>query len=306
MFKNFINSNYCLEMAKEEKKRKIVPEILKMILVILLGLIVSAVSSMFPAVCGFFYNQYQFTEVEFLCASLYTTIGTSAFFLYFCHKFQKRDLESLGFKLDGFLKEYGIGLLIGLIAMTVVAIVGWIFNAFDTVTVNKIEFKWIIAFFFGFVLQGMSEEIVCRGYIMTTFIRRHSVLSGIIINSLVFMLMHGTNTGYGIIPAINMILFSVFASLYMIQTENIWGVSAIHAIWNFAQGCIFGFSVSGASALPSIFSFSYETNNVLNGGEFGPEGGLIVMAVNLVLIAMCVIKQNRKETNQNIEELHNG
>ncbi len=60
-------------------------------------------------------------------------------------------------------------------------------------------------------------------------------------------------------------------------------------MWNFAQGNIFGVSVSGMDIMASVFSFA-PTNEgeLINGGTFGLEGGLAVTIV-LILATIAVL-----------------
>lgn len=60
-------------------------------------------------------------------------------------------------------------------------------------------------------------------------------------------------------------------------------------MWNFAQGNIFGVSVSGMDIMASVFSF-VPTNEgeLINGGTFGLEGGLAVTIV-LILATIAVL-----------------
>ncbi len=37
-------------------------------------------------------------------------------------------------------------------------------------------------------------------------------------------------------------------ALYMLKTDNIWGVASLHGAWNFAQGNLVGVAVSGQNA----------------------------------------------------------
>jgi membrane protease YdiL (CAAX protease family) len=156
---------------------------------------------------------------------------------------------------------------------------------------DNINWGLIALIFWGFFLQGMEEEILCRGWMMTSVARKSSVLAGVITSSVVFSLLHIFNPGIAILPIINLTLFGLFASIYMLRTDNIWGVSAIHSIWNFTQGSLFGLSVSGMDSMPTILKFSSTENTLLNGGAFGPEGGLIVSIVLIISIVIaCLVK----------------
>ena len=81
------------------------------------------------------------------------------------------------------------------------------------------------------------------------------------------------------------------------ETDNIWGISAIHTAWNFTQGCVFGLSVSGEELMPSVFRVSCNDAAILSGGQFGPEGGLVVTLILVCSLAMLLYKQK----SQNIK-----
>jgi hypothetical protein len=91
---------------------------------------------------------------------------------------------------------------------------------------------------------------------------------------------------------INLVLFGLFASVYTLKANSIWGICAFHSIWNFAQGNIFGIPVSGLSLNASVFSFKpTDSGTLFNGGGFGLEGGL---AVTIVLVVSIIITMTVK------------
>ena len=86
----------------------------------------------------------------------------------------------------------------------------------------------------------------------------------------------------------------------MIRTSNIWGVCAIHSIWNFVQGNVFGCFVSGMNIENSLFvSDANLTRSLTNGGEFGPEGGVAVTLVLVVAIMLVVYLPQKKNVIAN-------
>ena len=91
----------------------------------------------------------------------------------------------------------------------------------------------------------------------------------------------------------NLTLFGVFASVYFIKSGNIWGVGALHSIWNLAQGNIYGIRVSGIVTECSVFASAPSEGGFLLNGAFGLEGGL---AVTIVLLAgTCFLLRKRPE-----------
>ena len=213
-------------------------------------------------------------------------------------KIEKGTFYSLGMKKNGLIKNYALGLFIGFVIFSAATGLGLLtggleFAGFSVSGVSDIIY--IVLFFFGYIVQGMAEEVLCRGFLLTSITRRHSVLTATVINSLFFALLHIVNPGISLLAFINLFLFGVFASLVMIKTDNIWMVSAIHAVWNFTQGNIFGVRVSGSAYAPSVMRIVSTGSRFINGGNFGMEGGICVTAVLLIgIVIFAVIKPMNK------------
>ena len=124
------------------------------------------------------------------------------------------------------------------------------------------------------------------------------------ISSFVFALLHFGNNGINIIAFINLFLFGLLMGLYILKRGNIWGICAIHSVWNFIQGNVMGLSVSGMDKSSSVFMFEIkEGYNLVTGGDFGPEGGLIVTLVLLIAVGLVKsLKTNKHEISDIIFE----
>lgn len=123
---------------------------------------------------------------------------------------------------------------------------------------------------------------------------------GIIVSSIAFAALHLGNSGISPLALVNLALFGVFAGVYFIQRGNIWGVAAIHSIWNFAQGNIFGILVSGNDFGITIFEATInEEMTLVNGGDFGLEGGILT---TIVLVVATVITLCTKQKGVAVEE----
>ena len=60
-----------------------------------------------------------------------------------------------------------------------------------------------------------------------------------------------------------------------------------HGLWNYSQGFIFGAEVSGNAVKSSLFtSQAVAGKDLISGGSFGFEGGLVTTFVALVLIVL--------------------
>lgn len=220
---------------------------------------------------------------------LFSTVLVTAAILLFCKLVEGRNLASLGFTKKGALKQYLLGLGVGFVMFSLVVGLSW---AMGGLTANGLaggSVLGILLAFLGFGLQGMSEEVTCRGYLMTTILRHQKPWVAVVVNAAIFALLHMSNNGVSLLAILNLTLCGVMFSLYMLRTNNLWGACAIHSIWNFVQGNFYGLPVSGINSGDSVFTFSLvDSKDIINGGAFGLEAGLpctiVLTAVILILL----------------------
>ncbi len=226
-----------------------------------------------------------------LAASGFLILGA----LIYCKSFQKRSPFTLGFNKRGFISEYLMGAVIGFVMILIPAMICLITGCVTFEFNTKLDPLTIVLFLLAFLLQGMGEEALFRGYFMTSLARRYNIWFAIIASSLMFALFHGANSNFSIIAFINIALFGVFAGVYMLKRGSIWGIGAIHSIWNFVQSNLFGFNVSGNPKYETVFnSQSADFGTILSGGDFGLEGGLGATIVLLAVILLALLMPAKK------------
>ena len=225
-----------------------------------------------------------------LIIELFATLSTVAAVLLYCLLAEKRSLSSLGFTKRGAFAEYGIGLVGGFLMLGGAVLLCAVCGTVTVGVTSPAPSLGIMALFLlGFLIQGMSEEMLCRSYLMVSLARGWPVWVCAVLNSLIFSLLHLGNSNVSVIALVNIFLFGLFASLLTLRRGSIWMVGALHSMWNFAQGNLFGIPVSGIRGTPSPLSTDPAAGTwqeLVNGGAFGLEGGL---AVTLVLAAACAI-----------------
>lgn len=219
-------------------------------------------------------------------------------FVAYCKWIEKRSPRSMGFTpmnidmVAPYIEGATYGILMICAAMLICVLTG---SIDDTGIARTAPVGVIILWLFGFMIQGMSEEVMCRGYLMVSLSNRMPVAWAIFLSSLFFSLMHGLNPGISWIAILNLLLYGIFAALYFLHTDNIWAVSANHAFWNWAQGNLFGIEVSGQSTNATIYTFaSTGKADIISGGEFGLEGGLAVTAVLVGVIVGLLYNRKKK------------
>jgi membrane protease YdiL (CAAX protease family) len=129
--------------------------------------------------------------------------------------------------------------------------------------------------------------MLCRSYLMVSLSRGFPLWLCVVLNALLFSVLHIGNPGVTAVALINIFLFGLFASMLTLRRGSIWMVGALHSMWNFAQGNLFGIPVSGLTGSPSPFLSVLKEGRaaeLLHGGDFGLEGGL---AVTVLMTAAC-------------------
>ncbi|MBP6177173.1 MAG: CPBP family intramembrane metalloprotease [Anaerolineales bacterium] len=208
--------------------------------------------------------------------------------------FEKRPFHTMGFEAGDALSKYGRGFFFGLLmfggSVAILALTGSVaFENGDPAKQGAAALGGVVLVLAGWLVQGAAEEVLIRGWALPVIGARYKPWVGLLVSSLIFSLLHGLNPGLSAIALVNLALFGVFAGLYAIREGSLWGICAIHSVWNWVQGNFFGFEVSGTEAGGGTLLNLMETGaDWLTGGPFGPEGGLAVTIVLMISIGLVV------------------
>lgn len=231
-----------------------------------------------------------------LIAMLFSNIGIILVTLLFCKLIQKRKVTTVGFQKPGLWKEYLCGMGVGFVIFSVAVLICVVTGSLKIQGLSAtFSIGVFVMFLLGYMIQGMAEEVLCRGYFLVSVSRRYPLAVGIAANAVFFAALHLLNNGISVLAFINLVLFGVFASVYFVKRGNIWGVGALHSIWNLVQGNVYGIRVSGMQSNCTILSSEMVAGReLINGGDFGLEGGLAVTIVLVVgTLIMLATKQQR-------------
>lgn len=222
---------------------------------------------------------------------------------------EKRSFSSIGFNKNNWFKKYFLGFVIGLGMMCVVVFILFIFG-FVSVESNPIQpigisaLSGVLIILVGWIIQGGTEEIVTRGWLMNVLGARYNIGIGLFISSTLFGLLHLANPNVSFIAVINIILIGVFYGLYVIKTNDLWAVCGMHSAWNFAQGNLFGFEVSGINIeVSSLMDLNLVGNDFISGGVFGPEAGIASTVVLLISIGILIYLDKKDYFNTSFNNL---
>ena len=213
---------------------------------------------------------------------------------------EKRSFSSIGFNKNNWLKKYSLGFLIGLAMMSIIVLILFPFG-YITVEKNPIQpvgisaIASVLVILFGWIIQGATEEIVTRGWLLNVLSTKYNIGVGLLISSTLFGLMHLTNPNVNYIAVINIILVGLFYGLYVIKTNDLWAVCGMHSAWNFAQGNIFGFKVSGLDvSVGSLIDLNLVGSDFVTGEIFGPETGITATFILLASIGILLFIDKKR------------
>lgn len=208
------------------------------------------------------------------------------FVILYWKVWDRRKLGDIGFtSIRNGWRDLCSGLFIGAISFTMVAVILLLTNSVELsndFTQPRFSLALITQLII-FILVGINEELFSRGYCMTVLKQTKKSWVPVVVSSIIFALMHSMNEGISLLAYVNLFLFGIAMAYLFIKTKNIWMCIGYHITWNYFQGNVFGFLVSG-NATDSIYSIKIINPNLINGGSFGPEGGLIVTALLIVTI----------------------
>ena len=213
---------------------------------------------------------------------------------------EKKPLSEMG--LTKRFGNYFIGAILGviLLALSVAAIVLTGNIEYDVFFENA-HIPMILLLIGGFIVQGATEEILCRGIVLHALKEKTSVWIAIAVSTILFIMPHWSSlfddgTVYGVIGVVNLILISIIFSLLTVGFKSIWAACGLHSFWNAILYSVLGLNLSGNDeTVTAIFKMQSVGKNIWNGGQYGIEASVITTVV-LALAAASIWYINRKKS----------
>ena len=221
----------------------------------------------------------------FLLIRVTISLAISVLTVYFFRKrIDKQNLISLGLRLRNNLTHAVVGLALGLLLSGI--------GTFILIGNHNLQWTGIdyntVALLTGFgvmIIVAFSEELVFRGYILSNLMLSMSKWMALIYSALLFTLFHLSNPGINILALLNVFLAGLLLGINYIFTKNLWYGFLLHFAWNFYQGSILGYKVSGIPLQP-LLEQQLTGRSILTGGAFGLEGSVVTTIVTLFSIPL--------------------
>ncbi|MBC7828817.1 MAG: CPBP family intramembrane metalloprotease [Chitinophagaceae bacterium] len=234
-------------------------------------------------------------DFNFILLTLFVSFFLSvALVVVFRKWIDRQTVSSLGFAYRTHIPDAIIGFLLPVIILGIVSLILYF---------NK-NLGWAdISFSSGDFLNGLllmiiiavGEEMVFRGYILNNLIQSLNKWLALAISAALFALMHSNNPSVDIVAMMNLFVGGLLLGINYVFTKNLWFSILLHTAWNFLQGPILGFPVSGVN-LQSILHPELKGNVLLTGGGFGLEASLLTgMMLLITVLILYLIYQSRAE-----------
>jgi uncharacterized protein len=131
---------------------------------------------------------------------------------------------------------------------------------------------WLVIF----IMVAWQEELFSRGYLLQNLKDGINLLWAVIISSFMFALLHIFNPGANWKSTLGIFLAGLFLAFGYVMTKQLWLPIGLHLGWNFFEGVIFGFPVSGLKVY-ALIRIQISGLPIWTGGSFGPEAGLVIL-----------------------------
>jgi membrane protease YdiL (CAAX protease family) len=202
----------------------------------------------------------------------------------FREKVDRKSFLSIGFQMKNFVKDVSLGLMLGIAIM---ALGFGVLLVLGEIRIEAVQFDLdrLLLGLLLFVCVAIEEELLVRGYILNNFMDSWNKYLALAVSSLLFAMLHLANPNLTFLSFFNILLAGLLLGLSYIFTRNFWFPVALHFSWNFFQGTIFGFQVSGNETW-SMVKQTRLADTLLNGGSFGFEGSLLAVIFQVVALAL--------------------
>jgi membrane protease YdiL (CAAX protease family) len=233
--------------------------------------------------------------IQELVVMIFNASGTSLLIWLFLKYVERKSLISAGLHWPP-AADILAGLLMGLVIMAGGYIILLYAGEIQYLNSGFSSRDFLRSFFF-FVLVAFTEELLMRGYVLNNLMGSMNRYKALLLSSAIFSLMHLGNANYNWFAALELFLAGILLGLSYVYTRNLWFPIALHFSWNFFQGTLFGFNVSGRHTYSVINQLRYE-DTIWNGGAFGFEGSLLSMFLQVIAIGLIYLLFHRRKPAQ--------
>jgi membrane protease YdiL (CAAX protease family) len=244
-------------------------------------------SSFFPTLEGLLTGNYLWLMI--LLELVIAVISVGIFRLWI----DRKGLKDLGWSPEGFTGEAVIGLFMGPAIIGIAALLMLLAGHLDWTDIVWDPSSLFVSLGLMAII-AFSEELVFRGYILGNLMESFSnKWVALIISAVLFAGFHFTSPAIHTLAVINLFLAGLLLGANYLYTRNLWFSFFFHFSWNFFQGPILGFRVSGLT-FPSLLQAETKGDLFITGGDFGLEGSILTTVTAFIAFFLVVWAFERK------------
>ena len=213
-------------------------------------------------------------------------------------RWRRLPLSLLGLSLKGRWKD----LLAGLGVAVLLYVVGFGLSLLTgTVEVAGVQLvpSALLGTLLLFLLVAVTEEVMLRGFVLgRMLVGGMNRFVALFLSSALFSAMHLFNPNFALLPFVNILLAGCLLGASFLYTRNLCFPIALHWFWNWMQGPVLGYEVSGMNSGESLLTLRLTGSDLLTGGSFGFEGSLfctVLLVVGTLAIIGYYERRGRKE-----------
>lgn len=231
-----------------------------------------------------------------LLVSLFTTAAAvSVTAVFYCRKFQKRDLASMGLRREGALGEYFLGFGFGLVLFGGLTAIGAAAGGFKLGTWSPAPIQLLLALaaLLGCAARGAAMELLFRGCYAPAVGARYPVVLALVISTLLPAVLEAGASLFSMVT-LNSLLLSLLLGIWVLKRGSLWGACAIQGAWTFAGSFLLDFAEAGkhgSLGLVNVDTDAYRP--LLSGGEYGPEASICATVVLLAALGVALALRPR-------------
>jgi hypothetical protein len=204
----------------------------------------------------------------------------------FLASMEHRSFSAYGLPARGILrKNFWIGLLWGLGAVSLLILLLRVFGAYEfgNVELHGHRLAEFALFWFAFfLLVGLSEEFLLRGYTLYTLTEAMKFWPVAILLSLMFGGIHSGNQGESLMGILGAAIIGFFFCLTIRRTGNLWFAVGFHASWDWGESYVYSVPDSGSLTPGHLLHAHLQGSRWITGGTVGPEGSVFLLVVMIV------------------------
>jgi uncharacterized protein len=194
--------------------------------------------------------------------------------------------RALGLLLDrrGLL-EAGIGMVIAAFAVGLVFTLAYATVTIEVLAVGPPTPLWNDLL--SFVMVPFLEELIFRSALLggLLVLMPNRAWAAILISAGIFGGLHLENSHATLLSAAGSVLGGIAYGIAFAATQRIWLPFGLHFAWNYVQGPVLGFALSGGKPLRGTWLQQQSIGRAwFTGGEYGPEGGMVGLVGRVIVL----------------------